>query len=111
MSITVNVEAKISPLSSGDPDDFYYPINGAQLRDLVGKLLTHVEAMGLAERVEKANKDLIRQTLYTWWATAQDNSKTSYRGCIAPIEVLRNPNRTERKYVWHADGDHAVSVS
>lgn len=101
----------LTPLSSGNPDDFYFPVNISQLRELVGKMLTHVEAMGLPERAEKANKDLVRQSLYKWWEEAQEDSLTSYRGCIGPVELLRHTNGTERKYVWHADGDHAVSVS
>jgi hypothetical protein len=74
-------------------------------------MLTHVEAMGLPERAEKANKDLVRQSIYQWFSDVQENSITSYRGCIAPIQVLRHTNGTERKYVWLAAGDHAVSVS
>lgn len=91
-------------------EDLYFPVNEPQIRDLIGKILTHVDAMGLPERVEKANKDLIKQALWRWFSDAQENSMTSYRGCIGPIEVLRATNGTERKYVWHAEGNHAVSV-
>lgn len=93
--------------------DYYFPINTFQVRDLIGKMLTHVEAMGLTPSAEKANKDLIRQTLWRWFSDVRENSITSYRGCIAPIEVLRDPtNMTERKYVWLNDsGTSVVSVN
>jgi len=35
-----------------------------EIRDHVGKLLTHLESLGLPEKQEKAIKDLIKQT--TW---------------------------------------------
>ena len=91
--------------------DVYFPINyDLQVRDLLGKMLTHVDALGLPEAQGKAAKDLVRQTFGVWFDRVQENSMTSYRGCVGPIEVLRESNDTERKYVWHAEGDHAVSV-
>jgi hypothetical protein len=66
-------------------DKYYFPINLNQVKDLLGKMLTHVEAMNLREGVEKANKDLVRQHIWKWFAEVQENSLTSYKGCIAPI--------------------------
>lgn len=100
------------------PDDLYAPINGGyQLDDLIGKVLTLLDATGMPDGQAKAVKDLIKGQIRRWYADSLDNAETSYRGCIAPIVVLRNVgpgttgNGTERKYVWLAEGDHAVSVS
>lgn len=93
------------------PEDSFFPINSDQVNRLLGKLLTHIDALGLPPGQAKANKDLIRQSLQQWFNEAKDNSRTSHRGCIAPIQLLRHRNGTERKYVWRAVGDHAVSVN
>lgn len=95
------------------PDDLYAPINGGyQLDDLVGKILTLFDAIGMPVDQSKAVKDLAKQQIRRWYADALNNAETSYRGCIAPIVALRHTsNGTERKYVWLAEGNHAVSVS
>lgn len=95
------------------PDDKFVPINGGyQLNDLVGKTLTLLDAIGMSPDQAKAVKSLARQQIHAWYADAMRNAETSYRGCVAPIVALRHvTNGTERKYVWLAEGDHAVSVS
>lgn len=95
------------------PDDVFIPINGGyQLNDLIGKLLTLLDVVGMPPAQGKAVKDLARQQVRDWYADAKFGAETSYRGCMAPIVALRHvTNGTERKYVWLAEGDHAVSVS
>lgn len=94
------------------PSDYYFPVNVDLAQNLLGKVLTHVEAMNLPDKVEKANKDLVRQTFWTWWSSVQENSLTSYKGCIGPIQVLRNANTTERAYCWRTqDPQPTVVVS
>lgn len=95
------------------PDDLYTPINGGfQLDDLLGKVLTIIDALGMPADQAKAVKDLTKNQIRRWYADAQHNAETSYRGCVAPIVMLRHTsNGTERKAVWLAEGDHAVSVS
>lgn len=73
---------KLSPFKIGR---YGFPVQLSQIEDLLGKCLTHVEAMGLRESVEKANKDLIRQTIWKWFDGVQENSLTSYKDCWAPI--------------------------
>jgi hypothetical protein len=90
--------------------DNYFPTNHLQVQQLVGKMLTHIEALGIPAGQEKAAKDLVKQTIYGWFANVQENSMTSYRGCIAPLQMLRHADGTERKVVWLAVGDHAVSI-
>lgn len=91
-------------------DEIYFPINHPLVRDLLGKVLTIADATITGETQNKAAKDLIRQSVYRWFVTVQENSLTSYRGSIAPIELLFDSDGRSRKYVWHGDGDHAVSV-
>lgn len=100
------------------PDDLHVPINGGyQLDELIGKALTILDAAGMNDTQGKAVKDLLRQTIRRWYADAKHHAETSYRGCVAPIVMLRNigpgttNNGTERKTVWLAEGNHAVSVS
>lgn len=95
------------------PDDLYAPINGGyQLDGLIGKVLTLLDATGMPPAQGKAVKDLVKGQIRDWYAEALDNAETSFRGCIAPIVALRHTsNGTERKYVWLAEGNHAVSVS
>lgn len=83
-------------------ENYHFPVNVTLAQTLLGKLLTHIEAMGLPERAEKANKDLIRQTFWKWWADVQENSTTSWKGCIAPILDLKDPKTSDQKpgYYW-----------
>lgn len=85
-----------------DPDDYHYPTNRSMCQNLIGRMLTHIDALGLPSGQEKATKDLVRQSIQQWWIDVCDNSLTSYRGCLGPIEVHRAPNGTERDYVWVA---------
>lgn len=71
-------------------DDVYYPVNHQQLRDLIGKLLTQLDAMALPDRAHKAAKTLLVQEAWRWWDSVAANSTTSYNGCIAP--VVTKPN-------------------
>lgn len=84
-------------------EKYYFPINLSQVEDLLGKMLTQVEAMNLRGTVEKANKDIVRQRIWKWFEEVQENSLTSYKGCIAPIfdfsdhgEVVKNGPQTNR---------------
>lgn len=88
----------------GTYEDHFFPVQAAQVRNLVGKILTHIEAMNLPARVEKANKDLVRQSIWDWWSDAMENSMTSYGGCIGPIEHIQEAltsNDKPNRYVWH----------
>lgn len=71
-------------------DDVFYPVNHQQLRDLIGKLLTQLDAMALPDRAHKAAKTLLVQEAWRWWDGVADNSTTSYDGCIAPVVVANN---------------------
>lgn len=73
-------------------DDVYYPTSHRQLRDLIGKLLTQLDAMALPDRAHKAARTLLTQEAWRWWDTVADNATTSAGGCIAPV-VLANGGR------------------
>lgn len=97
---------KIDPIDIGS---YYFPVNVSLFKNLEGKMLTHVEAMNLPEGAEKANKDLVRQTLWGWFSSVQENSLTSYKGCIGPIrETLGVP--AEDKYVWITDIGRILTI-
>lgn len=70
-------------------DDVYFPVNHQQLRDLLGKLLTHLDAMALPDRTHKAARTLMVAQVWSWWDSVADNATTSYKGCIAPV-VMAN---------------------
>lgn len=88
----VVVHRQTSPHYDVLGDDVYYPISHSQVRDLLGRVLTHLDAMGLPDRAHRAARTLLTQDLWRWWNEVHENATTSYRGCIAP--VVMNPNRT-----------------
>lgn len=75
------------PAEINDFEGLYFPINHLQLRNLLGQVLTQVEAMVLPPQSEKATKAIFTQMLWRWFDDVMDNSVTSSRGCIAPIKV------------------------
>lgn len=87
-----------------DPDkieQYFFPVNLSQFENLVGKVLTQIEAMNLNERSEKANKDIARQTLWGWWNSAQENSLTSSGLCIGPIFAPNSDGQADGSaYQW-----------
>ena len=66
-------------------DNVYYPLNHQQLRDLLGKLLTQLDAMALPDRAHRAAKTLLVQETWRWWDSVAENATTSAQGCIAPV--------------------------
>jgi len=68
-------------------NDFYFPINVSQFEDLIGKVMMQFEAINLPESVEKANKDIIKQLLWKWFDSVQENSITSWKAIIGPIDI------------------------
>jgi hypothetical protein len=69
-------------------DNVYIPINHNLVRDLLGRVLTQLDAMGLPDRAHHAAKSLLTREVWRWWAFACDNSTTSGLGCIAPIVMV-----------------------
>ena len=92
------MERTVDPMRYGK---YYFPINVNQVEDLLGKTLTQLEVMNL--RNEKATKDVFRQLIWSWYSAVQENSITSYNGCIAPIfdfsdhgELVKDGPQTNR---------------
>ena len=71
-------------------NDTYFPVNVDQFRGLLGKVLTHLDAMALPDRVRRATKTLLVQSAWNWWSDAAENAATSGSGCIAPIVMNGN---------------------
>lgn len=68
-------------------NNYYFPINLDQVRDLEEALYDRIEMLSLSKKAEDAAKVVFQEKLWQWFADAQDNSTTSYRGCIAPVIV------------------------
>ena len=66
-------------------DLVYFPVNHNQLRDLLGKVLTHLDMMAVPDRAHRAAKALLVAEVWRWWDRVYDNATTSAQGCIAPI--------------------------
>lgn len=89
---------------SGLPDDaiermsdFYFPINSDQFEDLVGKVLTQIEAINLPPAVQRANKDITKQLLWRWFDNVQENSISSWKGIIGPVDIKER----EKELGWN----------
>lgn len=66
-------------------DNVYYPANHRQFRDLIGRLLTQLDAMALPDRAHRAAKTLLVQEAWRWWDGVAENAVTSGQGCLAPV--------------------------
>lgn len=71
-------------------DQVHFPLNHRQVRSLIGRLLTQLDAMALPDRAHAAAKTLFTREVWDWWVDACENSVTSYQGCIAPITVYQS---------------------
>lgn len=68
-------------------DAVYNPVNHLLLRDLLGRLLTQLDAMALPDRAHRAARTLITAEVWRWWDFVHENAVTSGQGCIAPVVV------------------------
>lgn len=66
-------------------DQCYFPINAQLVRNLEEQMAIRIEMLNLTKKAEEAAKYVFQEMLWQWFYEAQDNSVTSYRGCIAPI--------------------------
>lgn len=69
----------------------YFPINSNQVRHLEDHIAIRIEMLNLTKKAEEAAKYIFQEMLWQWFYEAQENSVTSYKGCIAPI-VMNNIN-------------------
>lgn len=67
------------------PENYYFPININQIRELEESLHTRLEMLNLTKKAEDAAKIVFNEYLWRWFSDAQENSNTSYKGCIAPV--------------------------
>lgn len=68
-----------------DAQDYYFPINLNQVRELEESLFTRLEMLNLSKKAEDAAKVVFQEQIWQWFSDAQENSTTSYKGCIAPV--------------------------
>lgn len=69
----------------------YFPINYNQVKELEEQTAIRIEMLNLSKKAEEAAKYVFQEMLWQWFYDVQDNSTTSYKGCIAPI-VMSNIN-------------------
>jgi hypothetical protein len=76
--------------SYDDYENYYFPMNHSQVRDILGQILTQIESMNLSPKSEKANKAIFTQMVWRWFDEVMDNSATSYEPAgLRPIKVAR----------------------
>lgn len=73
--------------------DVWFPTYYYQFQFFEGKLLTHIEALGLSSGQEKATKDIFRQLVWDFYGDIASNSKTAAVKELQPIVVNRSPNK------------------
>jgi hypothetical protein len=78
-----------------DYESHWFPINHSQVRDILGQILTQIEAMNLNEKSERASKAIFTQMVWRWFDEAMDNSATSYEPAgLRPIKSKDGDNST-----------------
>lgn len=94
-------------------DHTYFPVNHQQLRDLIGKVLTHLDAMNMPDRAHRAARTLLTNEMWQWWNGVYENATTSYKGCIAPVvmDASRTPSDSEEtppsnRWGWASEDDY-----
>jgi len=104
------VHRQRSPYYDVLADHIWYPTSPMQVRQLVGKLLTHLDAMALPDRAHRAARTLIVQEMWRWWDEVCDNAVTSTEGCLAPV-VARPHGRyvegepSSNRWGWQSEQD------
>jgi hypothetical protein len=103
-------------------DNVYYPISHRALRELIGVVLTHIDAMGLPERTHKAAKTLIVRDAWRWWDGVHENATTSGAGCLAPVVLPPDhspwsrgigaaaPDLIGNRWGWASEDEYLASV-
>lgn len=66
----------------------HIPVSEDQVGNLVGQVLTHIDAMALDQTTKNASKSLLKRAIWAWWDGAIENSLTSAQGCLGPIKVV-----------------------
>jgi hypothetical protein len=93
-------------------DNVHYPITHLQVRDLLGKVLTHLDAMGLPDRAHRAARTLLTAEVWRWWDGVYENATTSTQGCIAPIVTGNDPNGPHsNRWGWQSEADYLASLN
>lgn len=82
-----------------NPSDYHFPINLDQVRDLEKSLFTRLEMLNLSKKAEDASKVVFQEQIWQWFNDVQENSTTSYKGCIAPVITKKTDEMTDdREY-------------
>ena len=80
-------------------ENYYYPINVNQIRELEESIHTRLEMLNLSKKSEDAAKVVFNELLWQWFYEAQENCTTSYQGCIAPVVTKKTAEMSDdREY-------------
>lgn len=71
-------------------EDYWYPIQKFQVSNLLGQVLTQLDAMNLSPDATKANRNIFIQMMWRWFDEVMDNSVTSADDRITPIKIVTN---------------------
>lgn len=94
--------------------DYHFPINLDQVRTLEESLFTRLEMLNLSKKAEDASKVVFQEQIWQWFSDVQENSTTSYQGCIAPIVTKGDPATDHDKSYpsnrWGWESEEAYNV-
>jgi len=100
-----------SPHYSTLDDQTWFPIKHSQLRDLLGKVLTQLDALSLPDRAHRAARSLIVAEFWRWWNEACDSACTSYAGCLAPVVMATGSEDTpSNRWGWASEQAYLDSL-
>ena len=71
--------------ANANASNYYFPVNIDQVIELEVALFDRIEMLSLSKKAEDAAKVVFQEKLWQWFADVQENSTTSYEGCIAPV--------------------------
>lgn len=91
-------------------DGVHYPVDHNQVRDLVGKLLTQLDAMALSDRAHRAARTLFVQQIWAWWGNVHENAVTSTQGCIAPVVMTPGAATPSNRWGWASEQAYLDSL-
>lgn len=110
----VVVHRQRSPHYGITADHIWYPTSPMQIRDLLGKLLTQLDAMGLPDRAHRAAKTLLVQEVWRWWDGVYENATTSES--LAPVVGTPGGRYIEgqpssNRWGWKSEDDWLADVA
>lgn len=86
--------------------EWYYSIQEVQLKDLLGQLLTQLEASGMDTGQLTANKSIVRRLVHTWFEDVKDNCRTASIKQLTPFVIGFDARTEEFEVTYKEDYDN-----